>query len=108
VFPNQFEEFAMKMMKWMAIGDGDKVLHINTGSRFKPYNHFPDLMEPDTRMGDMKLSKGFRTAQVLLGRGFVYEESDPEPSDRLFDRSCLVETYGCSIGDLDEGGEAIG
>ena len=61
----------MKTMKWMATKDEEKMLHINIGSGFKPYTAFPDLMQPDTRM-----AKGFRTAQVLLSKGYVYEPCD--------------------------------
>jgi hypothetical protein len=63
-------------LKWIAIAGNEKTLHVNTGEGYKPYTALPYLMQPDIRMGDMQLSKGFRTAQVLLQKGFVYEPSD--------------------------------
>lgn len=67
-----------KLLRWhhAGLGDGEKSLQYsdNGGSTWQSYKSHP-LYQPEFKVGNVKLSKGFRTAQILLGAGYTYVEA---------------------------------
>lgn len=63
-------------MRWIAVNgnDGEKILHLRSSpvDKWKPYTEFPEYLQPDTLLGGIQTSKGFRTAQYCLSKGIKY------------------------------------
>jgi hypothetical protein len=71
----------VRLMAWLPINrselDSEKVLHLKfyETDRWKPYN-ITEFAMPDTKMPGIRVSKGFRTSQILLQKGWQYQQKD--------------------------------
>ena len=63
-------------MRWIGEGNSEKVLHLrfNSLEKWEIYSHpkFRHIRQPDTVLGGIRTSKGYRTAQCLFSSGWRY------------------------------------